>query len=157
MSHHNSYDMSRQVMSTINLMHEMAEIKDQLTRSATMRADAQRRVKEAEEDTVRSQLRLNNLEISLRDMQHDTEHRLKRARLHSEHDAETAAEQQQWEPRDRQRMPPPTNPLETTGSIDDASRCQHRSGAGKETEENRSLLQTIQEQVVSDVRQHRRG
>jgi hypothetical protein len=37
------------------------------------------------------------------------------------------------------------------GDIDDASRGQHRSGAERQTEENRSLLQTIQEQVVSDI------
>jgi hypothetical protein len=31
-SHHSSYDTSRQVMSTVDLMHEMAEIKEQLTK-----------------------------------------------------------------------------------------------------------------------------
>jgi hypothetical protein len=48
-------------------------------------------------------------------------------------------------------MPPPTNPLETTGSIDDTSHRQHRSGAERQTEETRSLLQTIREQVISDI------
>jgi hypothetical protein len=80
-------------------------------------------------------------------MQRDTEHRLKRACPHSECDVEPTAEQQQWE----RRMPPPSNPLETMGNIDDAWRCQHRPGAERQTEENRSLLQMIREQVVSDV------
>jgi hypothetical protein len=48
-------------------------------------------------------------------------------------------------------MPPLPNPLETTGQIDDASRHQHRSRAEEPTEETRSLLQTIREQIVSDV------
>ena len=48
-------------------------------------------------------------------------------------------------------MPPLPNPLETTGQIDDAARHQHRSGAEEPTGETRSLLQTIQEQIVSDV------
>jgi hypothetical protein len=135
--------MSIQVMSRINLMHEMAEIKDQLAWSATIRADAQRREKEAKEEMARSQLRLNNLEIALRNMQRDTEHRLKRTRSHSECDAEPAVEQQQWEQCDRRHMPPPPNPLETTGSIDDASRHQHHSGVERQTEETRSLLQMI--------------
>jgi hypothetical protein len=39
-SHHSSYDMSRQVLSASDLMQEMAEIKEQLARSAAMRADA---------------------------------------------------------------------------------------------------------------------
>jgi hypothetical protein len=47
-------------------------------------------------------------------------------------------------------MPPP-NPLETMGQIDDASRSQHRSRAEEPTGETRSLLQTIQEQIVLDV------
>jgi cell division protein ZapA (FtsZ GTPase activity inhibitor) len=64
-SHHSLYDLSRQVMSTINLTHEMSEIKDQLARLAAIRADAQRREKEAKEEQVCSQLRLNNLEIAL--------------------------------------------------------------------------------------------
>jgi hypothetical protein len=42
-------------------------------------------------------------------------------------------------------------PVGTTGSIDDTSRRQHRSGVERQTEENRSLLQMIQEQVISDV------
>jgi hypothetical protein len=71
-SHHSSYNMSRQVMSTIDLTHEMAEIKEQLAWSAAIRADARRREKEAEEDTPCSQLRLNNLEIALPNVQHDT-------------------------------------------------------------------------------------
>jgi cell division protein ZapA (FtsZ GTPase activity inhibitor) len=72
-SHHSSYAMGRQVMSTINLTHEMAEIKEQRARSATIRADARQREKEAEEETARSHLRLNNLEIALRNVQRDTE------------------------------------------------------------------------------------
>jgi hypothetical protein len=39
-SHHSSYDLGTHVMSTINLTHEMAEIKKQLARSAAIRADA---------------------------------------------------------------------------------------------------------------------
>jgi hypothetical protein len=35
-SHHSSYDTSGQVMSTVDLTHEMAEIKEQLARSANM-------------------------------------------------------------------------------------------------------------------------
>jgi hypothetical protein len=93
--------MNRQVMSTINLKHEMAEIKDQLARSAAIRADAQRQEKGAKEETACSQLRLNNLEIALRNMQHDTERRLKRAHPHSERNVEPTAEQQQRERCDR--------------------------------------------------------
>jgi hypothetical protein len=57
--------MSRQVLSVIDLTQEMAEIKEQLARSAAIRADARQREKEAEEETARSHLRLNNLEIAL--------------------------------------------------------------------------------------------
>jgi hypothetical protein len=138
-------------MPTINLTHEMAEIKDQLTRLAAIRADAQQREKEAEEETARSQLRLNNLEIALWNMQCDTERKLKRTHLHSERDTEPAAEQQQRERRDRRSMPPPPNPLETTGRIDDALHRQHRSEAERPREATWSLLQTIREQVISDV------
>jgi hypothetical protein len=60
-------------MSTINLTHEMGEIKELFTRSATIRADARQREKKAEEETAHSQLRLNNLEITLRNMHRDTE------------------------------------------------------------------------------------
>ena len=52
-------------MSTIDLTHEMAEIKKQFTQTAARRADARQRKKEAEEEEARSQLRLNNLEIAL--------------------------------------------------------------------------------------------
>jgi hypothetical protein len=76
-SHHSSYNMSRHVMSTIDLTHEMAEIKELFARSAAIRADARQREKEAEEETARSQLRLNNLEITLRNVQHDTERMLR--------------------------------------------------------------------------------
>jgi hypothetical protein len=48
-------------------------------------------------------------------------------------------------------MPPPPNPLETTEQTDDTSRHQRRSRADEPTGETRSLLQTIREQVVSDV------
>jgi hypothetical protein len=48
-------------------------------------------------------------------------------------------------------MPPPPNPLETMGQIDDAARCQHRSRAEEPTGETRSLLQMIREQIISDV------
>jgi hypothetical protein len=65
--------MSRQVLSAIDLTQEMAEIKEQLSRSAAIRADARQREKEAEEEMARSHLRLNNLEIALRNMQRDTE------------------------------------------------------------------------------------
>jgi hypothetical protein len=151
MSHHSSYDLTRHVMSTMHLTQEMAEIKDQLAKSAAIRADTRKREKEAEEETARSHLRLNNLEIALRNVQRDTERKLKRARSHSEHESEPAAEKQQKERRDRRRMPPPPNPLETTGQIDDATRRQHRSRAEEPTGETRSLLQTIPEQIVSDV------
>jgi hypothetical protein len=49
----------------MDLTHEMAEIKEQLARSADIRADAQWREREAEEETACSQLRLYNLEIAL--------------------------------------------------------------------------------------------
>jgi hypothetical protein len=65
--------MSRQVMCMIDLTHEMAEIKEHLARSATIRADVRRREREAEEEATCSQLRLNNLEIALRNVQRDTE------------------------------------------------------------------------------------
>jgi hypothetical protein len=143
MSHHSLYDMSRHVMSTINLTHEMAEIKEQFARSATIRADARQREKEAEEETVHSQLRLNNPEIALRNVQRDTERRLKRTCSHSEHEAEPAAERQQKEWRNKRHMPPPPDPLETTGPIDDASRHQHRSRAEEPAGETRSLLKMI--------------
>jgi hypothetical protein len=48
-------------------------------------------------------------------------------------------------------MPPPPNPLETTGQIDDATRRQHCSRAEEPTGETRSLLQMIGEQIVSDI------
>jgi hypothetical protein len=143
MSHHSLYDMSRHVLSTIDLTHEMAEIKEQLARSAAIRADARQHEKEAEEETACSHLRLNNLQIALRNMQHDTERKLKRACSHSERESALAAEKQQKERRDKQRMPPPPNPLETTGQIDDASCRQHRSRAEEPTGETRSLLKTI--------------
>jgi hypothetical protein len=73
MSHHSSYDLSRHVMSTIHLTQEIAGIKDQLARSAAIRADARQREKEAEEETARSHLRLNHLEIALRNAQRETE------------------------------------------------------------------------------------
>jgi hypothetical protein len=138
-------------MSTVDLTHEMADIKEQLTRSATIRADAWWREKEAEEETACSQLRLNNLDIVLQNVQHHTEQRLKRTCSHSKREAEPAVEQQQWERSNRQRMPPPPNPLGTTGKIDDASHRQHRSGVEEPSGETRSLLQKIREQVVSDV------
>jgi hypothetical protein len=100
-SHHSSYDMSRQVLSVIDLTQEMAEIKEQLARSAAIRADARQREKEAEEETACSHLRLNNLEITLRNMQRDTEQKLKRACSHSERESEPAAEKQQRERRDK--------------------------------------------------------
>jgi hypothetical protein len=78
-------------MSTINITHEMAAIKEQLTRSAAIRADARQREKEAEEETARSHLRLNNLEIALRNVQRDTERKLKRARSLCERESEPAA------------------------------------------------------------------
>jgi hypothetical protein len=53
------------MMSVEALTHEMADIKGQLARSAAIRADAKRREREAEEEVARSQLRLNNLEITL--------------------------------------------------------------------------------------------
>jgi hypothetical protein len=143
MSHHSSYDLGRHVMSTINITHEMAAIKEQFARSATIRADAQQHLKEAEEETARSHLRINNLEIALRNMQRDTERNLKRARTHSDRESEPAAEKQQRERRDKRHMPPPPNLLETMGQIDDALRRQHRSRAEKPTGETRSLLQTI--------------
>jgi hypothetical protein len=93
--------MGRHVMSTINLTHEMAEIKEQLAQSAAIRADARQREKEAKEETARSHLRLNNLEIALRNVQCDTEQKLKRARSHSERESEPAAEKQQRERRDK--------------------------------------------------------
>jgi hypothetical protein len=61
-SHHSSYNLTRHVMSTMHLTQEMAEIKDQLAKSAAIRADARKREKEAEEETACSHLRLNNLE-----------------------------------------------------------------------------------------------
>jgi hypothetical protein len=64
-SHHSSYDLGRHVMSTINITHEMAAIKEQLARSAAMRADPRQREKEAEEETAHSHLRLDNLKIAL--------------------------------------------------------------------------------------------
>jgi hypothetical protein len=145
MSHHSSYDMSRQVMSAIDLTHEMAEIKEQFAWSAAIRADARQRDEEAEEETARSHLRLNNLEITLRNVQRNTEQRLKRAHSHSECEDEPAAERQQKERRDKRCMPPPPppNPLETAEQTDDISRHQRRSRAEEPTGETRSLLQTI--------------
>ena len=88
-------------MSTIHLTQEMAEIKDQLAKSAAIRADARECEKEAEEETARSHLRLNNLEIALRNVQRDTERKLKRARPQSERDSESTADRQQREQRDK--------------------------------------------------------
>jgi hypothetical protein len=150
-SHHSSYDMSRQVLSVIDLTQEMAKIKEQLARSAAIRADARQREKEAEEETACSYLRLNNLDIALRNVQPDTERKLKWAHSHSECESEPAAEKQQREWRDKRHMPPPPNPLETTGQIDDAAHRQHHSRAEEPTGETRSLLQTIQEQIVSNI------
>jgi hypothetical protein len=65
MSQHSLYDLTRHVMSMMHLTQEMAEIKDQLAKSAAIRADARKCEKEAEEETARSHLRLNNLEIAL--------------------------------------------------------------------------------------------
>jgi hypothetical protein len=113
----------------IHLTQELAGIKDQLARSAAIRADARQREKEAEEEMARSHLRLNNLEIALRNVQCDAERKLKRARSHSERESEPAAEKQQKERRDKRRMPPPPNPLEATGQMDDAEHHQHRSRA----------------------------
>jgi hypothetical protein len=48
-------------------------------------------------------------------------------------------------------MPPPPNPLGTTGQIDDALRHQHHLRVEEPTGETRSLLQTIREQILSDV------
>jgi hypothetical protein len=39
-SPHSFHNTSRQVMSTVDLTHEMAEIKEQLAQSANIRADA---------------------------------------------------------------------------------------------------------------------
>jgi hypothetical protein len=44
--------MRRQVMSTVDLTHEMAEIKEQLAQSANIRADARQREREAKEKMV---------------------------------------------------------------------------------------------------------
>jgi hypothetical protein len=142
-SHHSSYDMSRQVLSVIDLTQEMAEIKEQITRSGAIRADARKREKEAEEETARSHLMLNNLKIALRNVQRDTERKLKRACSHSERESEPAAKKQQREQHNKRCMPPPPNPLDTTGQIDDAARCQHRLRVEEPTGETRSLLQTI--------------
>jgi hypothetical protein len=133
----------RQMMSAEALTHEMADIKEQLAQSAAIRADTQWREWEAEEEVACSQLRLNNLEIALRNVQCDTERRVKRTRLHSEREAEPAAEKQQKEPRDKQCMLLPPNLLGTMGNIDDTLRHQNRSEAGAPAEETRSLLQTI--------------
>jgi hypothetical protein len=139
------------VMSTIHLTQEMAGIKDQLAKLATIRADARQREKEAEEETAHSHLRLNNLEIVLRNVQRDTERKLKRARSLCERESEPAAEKQQKERCDKRHMPPPPNPLETTGQIDNATHHQHCSRAEGPTGETRSLLQTIREQIILDV------
>jgi hypothetical protein len=81
--------MSRQVLSVIDLMQEMAEINEQLARSAAIRADARQQEKEAKEEIARSHLRLNNLEITLRNVQRDTERKLKRARSLCERESRT--------------------------------------------------------------------
>jgi hypothetical protein len=52
-------------MSMVDLTHEMAEIKEQLARSANIRADMLTHKREVEEETACSHLRLNNLEIML--------------------------------------------------------------------------------------------
>jgi hypothetical protein len=85
-------------------------------------------------------------------MQCDTERKLKWARSHSERESEPAPEKQQRERHDKRRMPPPPNPLERTGQIDDAAHRQHHSRAEEPTGDTRSLLKTIQEQVVSDIK-----
>jgi hypothetical protein len=121
----------------------MAEIKEQLAQSANIRADTQWREREAEEEMACSHIRLNNLEIALRNAQRDTEQRLKRTCSHSKREAKPSVEKQQEEQRDKRHMPLPPNPLGTTGKIDDASRCQHHSEAEGLTEETRSLLQMI--------------
>jgi hypothetical protein len=59
-------------MSAIDLKHEMAEIKEQLAQPANIRPDARRREREAKEETPCSQLRLNNLEIALWNVQEGT-------------------------------------------------------------------------------------
>jgi hypothetical protein len=139
-------------MSTLHLTQVMAGIKDQLAKLTASRADARQSEKEAGEETARSHLRLNNLEIVLWNVQRDTERKLKWARSHSECESEPAAKKQQKERRDKRRMPPPPNPLETTGQIDDAARHQHRSRAEEPTGETRSLLKTIREQSVLDAK-----
>jgi hypothetical protein len=108
--------MSRQVLSVIDLTQEMAEIKEQLARPAAIRADARQREKEAEEEMARSHLRFNNLEIVLRNVQHDTERKLKRACSHSERESEPAAEKQQREWHDKRCMPPPPNLVGNNGT-----------------------------------------
>jgi hypothetical protein len=60
-------------------------------------------------------------------------------------------EKQQKEQRNKRGMPPAPHPLGTTGKVDDTSHCQHHSEVERLTEETRSLLQTIREQVVSDI------
>jgi hypothetical protein len=75
-SHHSSHNTSRHV----DLTHEMAEIKEQCAQSANIRADAQRQEREAKEETACFHLQLNNLEITLRNVQQNTEQR-----AHSHH------------------------------------------------------------------------
>jgi hypothetical protein len=84
-------------------------------------------------------------------VQRYTERRLKRTHSHSEHEAEPAAEKQQKERHDKRPMPLTPNPLGTTEKIDNTPHCQNRSKAEAPAEETRSLLQTIQEQVISDA------
>ena len=66
--------------------------------------------------------------------------------------SEPTTKKQQREQRDKRGIPPPPNPLETTGQIDNAPRRQHRLRVEEPTGETRFLLQTIREQVVSDVK-----
>ena len=138
-------------MSSITLTHEMAEIKQRFTQAAAKRANARQREREADEEEARSHLRLNNLEIALQSIQRDTERRLKRPRSHSERETESAAGRQRKERHDKRRMLPPPNPLGTTEQTDDAPRRQRRSRADEPTGETRSLLQTLREQLVSNI------
>jgi hypothetical protein len=89
-------------MSTINLTHDMGEIKELFSWSAAIRADTRQREKEPEEETACSQLRLNNLEITLRNMQCNAQRNLKRAGSLCKRESEPAAERQQKERRDKQ-------------------------------------------------------
>jgi hypothetical protein len=134
--------MSRHVMSVVDLMHKMAKIKEQFPRSANIRADTQQQDREAEEETAYFHLQLNNLEITLRNVQPDAEWRLKRACSHSKSETEPTIGTQEWEQADKQRMPPP-NPRGTMETTDDTLHRQHRIKPEGLAEGTRSLLQTI--------------